>query len=70
MFVPKLQCDQIGIFFKALGDIFCKNSPKSWQFWAFYEKLCGYVLGTFGWKLGYFYSGHTVIAFTQIFDIN
>ena len=59
---PSAQCDQIGWFFKVLGDkLSFKSSPNIWWlfgvFWKHYffgKTCCGYFFGQVYKKLGYF----------------
>ena len=68
------QCDQIGVFLKMLGNkVPCKRSPTILQqFWAivknctFTSYRCGYVMGNFWRKLGYFLLRHLVTLNTTL----
>ena len=76
-----IQCDQIGRFLKVLGNkVPCKSSPNIEQHFRLLWKMalvmlhwCGYFLGTFWWKLGYFLLQHLVThacLFTLAFWLN
>ena len=57
------QCDQIGQFFKVLGNkVPCKSSPniQLWKMELFTLNWCGYFLCNFCRKLGYFLLQHLV----------
>ena len=80
-FRRRLQCDQIGRFLKVLGNkVPCKSSPNIEQHFRLLWKMalvmlhwCGYFLGTFWWKLGYFLLQHLVThtcLFTLAFWLN